>query len=56
MKVNEELRRGKKFKKTQKIKEETLAIQRVFWYHIKAFHTGVDFPPCGSVAGAWWRG
>ena len=24
-----------------------LAFFRLFWYHIRAFHTGVDSSPCG---------
>ena len=44
------------FPKTLKNCTQALAIREQFWYHIRAFRTGMDFPPCGLVFRAWWRG
>ncbi len=36
--------------KIEDINYKSIALWEYFWYYIKAFRTGTDFPPCGRTS------
>ena len=37
-------------RKNRRYYYKSIALWEYFWYYIKAFRTGTDFPPCGRAS------